>query len=272
MRILRLTPWALALTLAAGLIAPALAQSYPHEPAGFVKITELGFNQSGEAGWQRSGGYRADSTSPWSPGSVLRFTKAARSSATSFSPGAFDAPRFAVRDLYVFGAFRLDPKYSANPSNVNKLGIFIGVNRGAQVFFNGFGGGKGFAAPLQAQVNVQGAVPSLGGNSPSRDGHFGSRGVLTRGRWYYVALRFRLNTYGKADGLLEGWLIDAETGAEVQFLNKSNAALIGPGTIPTTSASSMIDVLRMNAIHGGGVATLPAPTWIEWDHLYASGR
>lgn len=265
--------------LAACVTAPVPAQTVArrHEPAGFRPITELQFTASGEAGWSRSSGYRSDPTAPVSPASVLEFTHAAKAGAVSFSPGLFDAPRFAaVTEIYVEGTFWLAPDYPANPSNVNKLGPFLGINSGAQVFFNGFGGQTtkgGFAAPLYAQINLQGVPPKLGGNSASGDAHFGGQAAeIVRGRWYTVSIHLRRNTYGQADGLLDSWLYDWTTGKEVQFNHRTTLALIGAGTRPATSATSAWNVVRMNAIHGGGLVATPTAARIRWDHLYVSGR
>lgn len=256
---------------------PPVGGARRHEPAGFRAIAELAFTGSGEGGWTKSGGYRSDPTAPVSPASVLQFTHAARAGAVSFSPGLFDAPAFApVTDLYLEGSFWLAPDYPANPSNVNKLGPFLGIANGAQVFFNAFGGQAskgGFTAPLYAQINLQGVPKGLGGNSASGDAHFGGTAAeIVRGRWYTVSLRITRNTYGQADGLLDSWLYDWTTGREVQFNHRTTLALIGPGTVPATTSASVWNVLRMNAIHGGGLVATPQPALIRWDHLYVSGR
>jgi hypothetical protein len=256
---------------------PPPSGARPHEPAGFRTITVLTFSGPGEGGWGRSSGYRTDPTDPVSPGTVLEYTRQPQATAVSFAPGLFDAPAFPpVRDLYVAGTFQLAADYPANPSNTNKLGLFVGLAGGAQVFFNGFGGQVtkgGFAGPLYAQVNLQGVPRGLGGNSASGDAHFGGQAAeIVRGRWYTVYLRLTVNSYGVANGVLDAWLFDWTTGREVQFNHRTTLALIGPGTIPTTTAASGFDLLRMNAIHGGGAVVTPTVARIRWGHLIVSGR
>ncbi len=236
--------------------------AHPNEPSGFSRIANHTFSSATEDGWTTiASGLRTDWTdAPVSAPNYLRFTKSG-STATSFSPGAFEKNVTDVAEVYFHWHFRLSSTFYAHTSNTNKVGPFlIGTGGNPFLFLGAFGSGSG---TLYARIHLQGCPPSLGGNDASGAGIFGGSAFeLVRGTTYDWEVRIRMNTFDVADGIMQGWVNGT------QFLNKTNAAYRGTGGL---SASGLVTHLRMNAIHGGNPPEAPATTtYIEVDNFYAS--
>lgn len=245
----------------------AASLTHPNEPAGFTQVTARGFSAAGEDGWNDTtgAGLRTDwGAAPVSAPNYLRFSKAVDDTAGAMSPGSREKSITGVTEIYLHWHFRLSAGFWGHVSNTNKLGPFFCITTaGAQIFLNAHGTDNNTLYP---RVFLQGCVRSLGGNDASGSGSYGGTSIpLTRDTTHSWEVYIKLNTYDTANGIIKSWFNG------VQHLNKSNAAFIGTGTNPVTTAGSKIVIARLHAIWGGtGPDTVDDTTYVDIDHYYAS--
>ena len=244
--------------------------AHPHEPAGYVRITERPFSAANEGGWLDEDGTPGggeptasfaivnDPAAPRSPGRVGAITFPAGYSGggrTSLLGGSTFGGLRPARGLYLEFWFRVSENWYAHTGGQNKI-FYVGH---PVVVEFGYGLGR---QPVQLWVALQGGETSdLRWNSAANQVRPTARQAeLVRGRWHHVELLLRMNTPGRPDGEVHLWMNGVKTH---QFVHRSILAASGQ--------NGSIGFLAWRPIYGGqGGERVPAAQRQFLDHLYLS--
>jgi hypothetical protein len=190
-----------------------------------------------------------DPTAPKSPSSVLRVTFP-----TGFGGGASNGHTGVLvphpRVLYI----AYWSKYSAN-----WWGHQTGANKQTYVYamgipnfvFEAKGVGSG---PLSPRPVLQAMVVGTGLYNPN----LVPGAVYTRGQWDYTEIVLTGNTAGTADGAMDWYLNGVHVGSY--------------GGLQWSTGTTAWDVFALAPVWGGAGDIVPATMWIDWDHVYLSGK
>jgi hypothetical protein len=231
-----------------------------NQPAGFVKLSERGFDSRVEDGWLSRGDQNfrivTDPTAPISPSNVgeALFPPGYRG-----GRGPIDTylPVSNVRSLYVSCWLKLSPSFQGAASvGINKLfHIWIGEKSVVVVSLQGRNQANLF--PQMRLQNVRGGNRGVSFNiSPSAM----SAARLERGRWYQLELLLQLNTPGQSNGRVRWWIDGVPAGDD------ANIGFVRFGSPFTWSRVSW------NPTWGAPRDVVPDPMYIWMDHIYVSGR
>ena len=224
--------------------------SYPHQPAGYSKITDRLFNAANEDGWKSSSGLtvESDASAPLSPNGVLKVTYPAGFGG-GYSPIWSDKniSSLGYRKLYVSFSVKLSSNWQGHKSGTNKIG-FLWLDGHPGIFFNARGSGSGTLEPtVSMQGTPQGAanlVPNVGNNP------------VKRGQWQKWEAVILLNGSGQSNGEIHLWVDGVKVG-EYKGLNLTS----GGG----------FETLTWRPIWGGGDDTVQSTQYMWMDHYFASG-
>jgi hypothetical protein len=234
---------------------------YPHEPAGFTKLTERSFTALSEDGWDA-----VDAS-----GSVNNFTIQSDAQAPKSPPGVgqvlypvgFDGGGEPVNvykygftgktRMYVSFWVRFSPNWIGHPSGVNKIFHFI-INNINKVFLSAQGSDND---PLQATVFLQ-QVPGVDGRRLDPNLNSGSAQIV-RGHWHRWELLLTTNTAGEFNGSAEWWIDGVRVGSY------SDIAYVTSGEPHTW------DGIQWAPTWGGGGSQILVAQNEQVDHIYISG-
>lgn len=249
--------------------ATGVDPEFPNRPAGFTTLlTSRDWTADTEDGWTaKSGGtFRNDGTdAPISPPNVFRQTQSLGAAGSSWGTTVKDIAD--VTAVYLSVHIRLSSTFDGHVTRTNKLGPWLQIDGGSQIFLNGYARDN---ETVRAELYFQGIVPSLGGNDAS--GHRRIRSTtgfsqiaLVRGQWHQVEVFCQLNTFNAADGIARLY-VDG-----VQCVDATDCAFIGSGTQVPGSASSKFTHVKWNGIWGGGGDSCSTATYVEVDRLDVYG-
>jgi hypothetical protein len=248
--------------------------AHPNEPPGFRPLADRAFLTKAKADDDRGdkscrGGsecwdgleYRynkfsviEDRSAPFSCCTIARMHYAAgHRSGTAPATVQTQAFRPPVEELYVSIWARLSPNWVGNQSGTNKM-FFLGIGRNANnIFLSAEGSGRG---ALQPQIRLQGVPDERRRLRPNL-----TQTTLTRGRWQHWEFYFKMNTPGGSNGIAKMWL----DGAPVT--DERTLAFRGPA-----EASARWWIFHWSPTYGGGGAPPPDDQYLDFDHVYVSGR
>lgn len=236
--------------------------AYPHEPAGFTKLTERSFTTLVESGWDTTAAsgsdtnfsIRSDASAPKSPPSVGQIFYPAGFVGGGEPVNVFKYGFTGNTRLYASFWVRFSPNWVGHPSSgVNKIFHFIIANVN-KVFLSA----QGFDSdPLQATVFLQ-QVPGVDGRVLDPNLNTGSAQII-RGHWHRWELLLTTNTGSQFNGSAEWWIDGVRVGSY------SDIAYVGSGESHTW------DGIQWAPTWGGGPVTLQAAQNQQIDHVYISG-
>jgi len=224
-------------------------------------ISDRPFNALNELGWVDEG-YGGvviqDPTAPKSPSNILRTTLPA-----GFTGGggtAWGEISFLAKTVYVSYWARESSNWEGHEgSNINKR-YYIYTTTDVPsivVVLNGSGSG-----PLRPFIEGQNITTGGEGYGDPRNPDWGPNLVPTaqaiRGQWHNIELVAAMNTVGSADGYLDLWL----DGVHITHY----------GGIMFQNSSPSWRVVHYTNLWGGGGGTVANTMWLDWDHLYISGK
>jgi uncharacterized protein YjdB len=228
-----------------------------NEPAGMTSINERGFNALNEdPAWENlsapGASIATDATAPHSPSSVLRINYPAG----FIGGGSPESTEILTGDFRVY-YFCYWVKHSANwqghVTGVSKHG-YVWMGNNPLFVYEAEGVGSG---PLHTRMALQGVVAE-----PNADGWYGQNllpnATFTRGQWDYVEILLTGNTAGTKDGALDVYL----NGAHVSHWTG----------IQYSTATTAWTLSRIYPVWGGIGDVVNADQYIEWDHIYMSGK
>lgn len=237
------------------------AQGATNEPGGMTVISDRPFNAINELGWADEGNggtIMQDATAPKSPNNIYRTVLPA-----GFQGGggtAWGEINFNVKTVYVSMWTRESANWEGHEgSNTNKRYYIYTTTDVPSIFLSMEGSGSG---PLRPFIEGQNIVKGGEGYGDPQNPDWGPNLVPTaqaiRGQWHNVELIAAMNTAGNADGYLDLWLdgvhISHYTGIMFQ------------------SSSPSWRLLHYTNLWGGGGGTVANTMWLDWDHLYISGK
>jgi hypothetical protein len=235
--------------------------NYPHEPAGFTKVTERSFAALSEDGWDvapASGSdtnfsIKSDALAPKSPPGVGQVFYPAGFQGGGEPVNVFKYGFPANQRLYISFWVRFSPNWVGHPSGVNKIFHFI-INNINKVFLSAQGADND---NLVATVFLQ-QIPGVDGRRLDPDLNTGSAQIV-RGRWHRWELLLTTNTIGSFNGTAEWWIDGVRVGSY------SDIAYIASGETTTW------DGIQWAPTWGGGPVTLQVAQNEQIDHVYISG-
>jgi hypothetical protein len=225
-----------------------------NEPAGMTLISQRPFNSLNEtAGWDTDNTMSIvqDATAPFSPTSVLRETFPAGFVAGNSNGHSGIQWSTPYRVLYIRYWNKYSPNWQGQQTFSKQTYAWVNGNY-PPIFFGALGEGSNPLTPepvLQSTVNADGfKTPNL---VPSAR--------FTRGQWDLVEIVLVGNSAGNTDGTLDWYLNGVHIGS-----------LSG---IQWTSGAARWDIFEFQPVWGGqGGPVVSADMWVQWDHVYLSGK
>jgi hypothetical protein len=161
--------------------------------------------------------------------------------------------RPGVEEIYVSIWARLSSNWFGNQSGTNKM-FFLGLGREPNnIFLSAEGAGT---RPLQPQIRMQGVPDPRARIRPNR-----RQTILARGAWQHWEMYFKLNDPGVANGIGQLW-VDGQLVTDARDLQFRG----------TDRPNARWWIFHWNPIFGGGGASPPAEQYLDFDHVYVSGR
>jgi len=259
---------------ARGPVAPRFsAIAWPHEPTGFVTLSDYGFDDpfaTGNAvplgdGWTlyNPNGYATqvtDSGAPLSPPNVGQW-----SYPVGFVGG--DAPAVMYRDLngsrremYFGYDWKASNPWEGHPTGVNEISFVIAQDNILVVEMNGAPGG-----PYHLIVNAEfttsnGHLDNSTGEDPGArylSGNAnGGNYVVTPGQWYEIELYFRMSTTSTSrDGIVRWWV---------------NGTLVGDYSTVNFDLAHAFDEFHFSPTWGGIGSSKTEEDYFWYDHVRLS--
>jgi uncharacterized protein YjdB len=237
------------------------AQGATNEPGGMTVISDRPFNALNELGWAdegNGGSFIQDATAPHSPNSIYHTVLPA-----GFQGGggtAWGEINFNVKTIYVSYWARESANWEGHEGSLTNKRFYIYTTTDVpSIFISMEGSGSG---PLRPYIEGQNITTGGAGYGDPQNPDWGPNLVPTaeavRGVWHNLELVAAMNSVGKADGYLDLWLdgvhISHYTGIMFQ------------------SSSPSWRLLHYTNLWGGGGGTVAQTMWLDWDHLYISGK
>lgn len=232
-----------------------------NEPSGMTLITERAFNALNEPGWNDASGAGSsppgsitifqDATAPKSPSNVLRATYPTGFTSGGDGPGSSDFFLNRPRTLYVSYWARLSSNWYGHDSGVNKQ--FYAYANGVPVMY------------MDASCVYNGAItPRIALQDTKSNGtsdllpNLVPSARIIRGQWYHIEVVLVGNTAGVKDGSVD-WYLDG--------------VHIGSYSVQWQTGAATWNLFHYTTIWGGvGGPTVPATQYMDWDHVYLSGK
>lgn len=250
---------------------PSSGNSQPNlnEPAGFVKITERGFNSSNEDGWSdraapASSGVRAafdivsDPTAPRSPNGVARVTlPSGYTGSGSSSRMVGSRIQIGTPDkLYMSFWLKVsDNWYNHTGASISKL-FYIGH----PLYLGLRGSGD---APLHFQFSLQGgeSMNARWDDAENLVRPRADQAEIVRGKWHQIEILVEMNDPGVHNGRLHAWIDGVKTH---EFHNRRILASGG-------GQYGQIGHIDYHPIYGGANGRNVPQTQHQYlDHIYVS--
>ena len=253
-------------------------KAHPNEPEGFRPLADRAFLtkakgdrdrgdrecRGGSECWDgvefRYGKFEIleDRTAPFSCCTVARMRyPAGHKSGTAPATVQTLVFRPPVRQLYVSIWAKLSSNWFGNQSGTNKM-FFLGAAGGNNQFFlSAEGQGRGALVP---QVRLQGIEDRRARVAPN----VAPGTVLTRGAWQHWEFLLTCNSAVNAsDGTVDFWL-DGTHVTSVRNINWTQTKH------PTRGCD--FPIFHWSPTYGGGGAPPPEEQFLDFDHVYVSGR
>jgi hypothetical protein len=191
-----------------------------------------------------------DATAPKSPSSVVRVTFP-----TGFAGGASNGHMGVLvpnpRVIYIGYWSKYSTNWWGHLTGVNKH-VYVSAVGAHDVFvFEAAGVGSG---PLKPRPVIQASVVGAG----LYNSNLVPSAVYTRGQWDYTEIVLVGNTAGTANGSMD-W-----------YLNGVHVASYSG--IQWTTGQTAWNIFELWPVWGGVTDIVPSTQWIEWDHVYLSGK
>lgn len=236
-----------------------------NEPAGMTVISDRPFNALHELGWDEpsnggsGGSIVQDATAPRSPSSILRMTLPAGFSGGGASYDG-DSPAFNVKTLYISHWFRTSSNWQGHPgSSVNKQYYVYTTSNVPSIYFDMYGSGSGTLRPQIAGQSISAGGAGFGDpQNPDWTANLVPSAEIVRGQWYHLEVVLVMNSVGKTDGSVDWWLDGVHIGSH--------------GGIQWQSSSPSWQFVHYADVWGGGGGTVTKTMWLDFDHLYISGK
>jgi hypothetical protein len=191
-----------------------------------------------------------DPTAPKSPPNVIRVTFP-----TGFAGGSSNGHMGVLvpnpRVFYIAYWSKYSPNWWGHLTGVNKHAYASAVGAHDVFVFEAEGVGSG---PLKPRPVIQAAVIGAGNYNPN----LVPNAVYTRGQWDYTEIVLTGNTAGTADGAMDWYLNGVHVGSV--------------SGLQWTLGTTAWNVFELWPVWGGVTDIVPATQWIEWDHVYLSGK
>ena len=222
-------------------------------------LSNRAFNALDEAGWSDQNGGSGgglsifqDASAPKSPSTVLRATFPAGYTSAGDGPGGSD---FGLpsrpRTLYVSFWGRVSDNWYGHDSGVNKQ--FYAYANGSPVMY--FSAGCQYNGPITPYMALQ-STASYGDADLMPNLVPSAR--ITRGKWYHIEVVLVGNTAGTRNGSVDWWL---------------DGVHIGSYSVQWLSGAATWNLFHYTSIWGGvGGPRVPATQYMDWDHVYLSGK
>lgn len=246
---------------------------HPNEPDGFRPLADRGFLTKAKRDNDRGDGncdggsecwdgveYRypnftivEDGTAPHSCCTIARMRyQAGHRSGTAPATVQTLAFKPPVEQIYVSIWARISENWFGNQSGTNKM-FFLGIRSANTIFLSAEGSGNG---PLEPQIRLQGIPDERRRLRPN------VRQVrLTRGKWQHWEFHFKLNDPGAPNGTARMW-IDGQPVTEVHDI------LFRARDAPSLKWW----IFHWSPTYGGGGASPGVEQYLDFDHVYVSGR
>lgn len=229
----------------------------PNEPAGFTEVTERGFNELAENGWQagppRNFSIVDDPSAPVSPPHIGRATfPAGFGGGTGPIRTGKKLEQYEFTSIYISFWVRFSDNWFGHPSGVNKI-LHIWVGGVNHVYLSAQGTRRGRLSP---QINLQGIHerPVSRNLRPNQDGR-----ALDRGVWHHWEVVLRSGTPGMPDASVEWWVDGRKAGAYF------NINMLKP------QDTNFWEKVDWNPTWGGRGGQLREPQYMDMDDFYISG-
>ena len=252
--------------------------AHPNEPAGFRPLTNRAFLttasrdddrgdkecRGGSECWDgveyryKSFAIIEDRSAPFSCCTIARMNyPAGHRSGTAPATVQTLVFRPPVKQLYVEIWARLSPNWFGNQSGTNKM-LFLGASSGNNQFFlSAEGRGNG---PLEPQIRLQGIGDPRARVRPNE----APGTVLTRGAWHRWEFVLTCNSgLNASDGTIDFWL-DGRHVTSVRNVNWTQTK--HPGR------ACDFPIFHWSPTYGGGGAPPPDHQYLDFDHVYVSGK
>jgi uncharacterized protein YjdB len=228
-----------------------------NEPAGMTLITERAFNSKTEdSKWDNYNSgpltIESDPTAPVSPSGVIRSTLPAGFQA-GYSNGSTGLQFSGFSTLYISYWAKYSTNWQGQQADINKQ-AYAWVDEGGgdgKFVMEASGVGSGTMRPrpiLQSMIVGDGHKdPNL---LPNQE--------IVRGQWFHIEIVLRGNTAGNADGSFDLWQ-DGQHCTSYSGLQWTNGA-------------TKWFIFELQPIWGGTGGTVSNTMWIQWDHVYLSGK
>ena len=228
-----------------------------NEPAGMTMITERPFNSKTEdPQWDN---YNAgpltieqDPTAPYSPSNVIRSTLPAGFQA-GYSHGSTGIQFSGVHTIYISYWAKYSTNWQGQQADINKQ-AYVWVDEGGgdgKFVMEASGVGSGPMAPrpiLQSMIVGDG----------HKDPNLIPNQQIIRGQWFHIEIVIRGNSAGTADGSFDLW--------------QDGQHCTSYSGLQWTNGSTQWFVFELQPIWGGTGGTVTNDMWIQWDHVYVSGK
>ncbi len=207
-----------------GPVAPQLnASSWANEPAGFVPLSDYGFDSAFSTGagvslgdgWYlyNPNGYAtqaSDPSAPVSPPNVGQWRYPVGFVAGD-APAVMYRPMDATRELYFAYAWKASSPWQGHPSGVNEISFVIAQNNILVVQMQGSPGGPYDLIVTTEFTTSNGHLANSEGDDPGARHLFGNVNggnyVVTPGQWYQIEVYFKMSTTSTSrDGILRWWV------------------------------------------------------------------
>jgi uncharacterized protein YjdB len=246
-------------TLTVSVAPPPPPPGSSNEPAGMTVITDRPFSALNEMGWSDdtvtpqggSFGLTNDATAPKSPSSILRILYPAGFTSSGAGPGGAELNLSRPRSLYIVYWARLSSNFYGHDAQVNKQ-FYVWSGGTPLMYFDASTRGMG---PITPRIALQ---DTKSHGTADLEPNLVPSARLVRGEWYKIEVLLVGNTAGARDGSVDWWL---------------NGVHIGSHTVQWTTGANFWNIFVIDAIWGGsGGYTVPATQWLDFDHLYLSGK
>jgi hypothetical protein len=190
-----------------------------------------------------------DATAPKSPSSVIRVTFP-----TGFVGGSSNGHMGVLVPNYRVLYIAYWSKYSANwwghLTGVNKH-VYVRAGGSPYFVFELEGVGSG---PLKPRPVLQAMVVGTGNYNPN----LVPGAVYTRDQWDFTEIVLTGNSAGTANGSMDWYLNGVHVGSV--------------SGLQWTAGATAWNVFELWPVWGGAGDIVPSTQWIEWDHVYLSGK
>lgn len=250
--------------------APAIAQTWPNEPANSTLITDWPFTTLTGGGWNHTGSATivSDPTAPLSANNVGRFQYS-----SGFNGGSGpDNVYYSLPDATLYFGFWWKPSnpWQGHSSNVNKIQFLMGNGHDMYVNMHGPNGG-----PYHLEWDLQfpnvsnGHLPGYGDNPGTWvvSGNVNST-TITLGNWHRIeAIVSRSTSTSARNGILKWWL-DGVLQGNYTNVNYPSTPFVefqfaptwgGTGDTKTQTDNYWFDHVRISRPNGSVTSITPPP-------------